>query len=106
MLQVAVVELEHIDINCEIDIAALTRLQRYSFKALQLLDGAAYCGCHVADIKLNNLVGVILASVLYVDSESELAICVHRRAAQAWLAIFKGGVAQSIAERIERIVAH
>ena len=105
-LQVAVIELKHVCVDIESDITAFACLQGDALKALQLLDRPADGCCQITDIELNNLVGIILAGVLHIDSETEFAAGIHRRAAQSRFAIFKRGVAKSESERIERVIAH
>ena len=78
-----------------------------ALETFQFLDRARDAGNHITDIELNYLVGITAARILYVDGGGNLPVIrIDFMAAQFQIAILESGVAQSIAEWIERTIAY
>lgn len=78
-----------------------------ALETFQFLDRARDAGYHITDIELNYLVGITAACILYVDGGGNLPVIhIDFMAAQLQIAILESGVAQSIAEWIERTIAY
>ena len=78
-----------------------------ALETFQFLDRARNAGNHITDIELNYLVGITAARILYVDGGGDLPVIpIDFMAAQLQIAILESGVAQSIAEWIERTIAY
>ena len=102
--QILVVELEQLGIDGEGDGAALTGLEADALKSLEFLHRSCDAAHHVADVELNHLGALNGSSVGDVDTGGNLAACGHGVAAQRHRAVFKGGVAQTVAKGEQRVV--
>ena len=100
-----IIEREFLSCDWERHFSALTGLQMDALETLQFLDRTADAGLHVADVELHNLVGIAAACIRNGDLGLYSSIPGHLIATETHVAILEGGIAQTIAKRIERIVA-
>ena len=98
IVEMGVVELQQIICDFKLHLLTFTLLQMDTLEALQLLHWTGNACYHIVDIQLNNLITIIVASVRYGDR-----CCAP---VKNDVAIVEGGVAQTIAKRIERIISY
>ena len=117
MLQICVVELEHIWCDFKTYLLAFTYSKMNALEPFQLLYRARDACHHIADVELYYFVCIAISCVLNGDSGGYIfsilplcsflvAIDVCFLAAQAEVAIFESGIAQTVTERIERTIAY
>ena len=98
--------LQLVAVNAEGDAALFTSLQMDALKATQFLDRTGYRGSLLVNIELYHLVAITLASITDHDAGFYRAVGSHGGTAQRQVRIAEGGISQSVAEGVERIVAH
>lgn len=117
VLQICVVELEHIWCDFKTYLFAFANSKMNALEPFQLLYRARDACHHIADVELYYFVGIAISCVLNGDSGGYIfailplcsflvAIDVCFLAAQAEVAIFESGIAQTVTERIERTIAY
>ena len=100
-----IIEREFLSCDWERHFSALTGLQMDALETLQFLDRTADAGLHVADVELHDLVGITAACIRNGHRGIDTPVTRHLATTETHAAILEGGIAQTIAKRIERIVA-
>lgn len=77
-----------------------------ALEAFQLFHGAGNAAHQVADIELYDFICIVVTRIGYGYGSGQLAVRIQLLGAERDVTVLEGGVAQAIAERIQRVVAH
>ena len=90
-----------------VKVTCLFRLfQVDALEAFQLFHGAGNAAHQVADIELYDFICIVVTRIGYGYGSSQFAVRIQLLGAERDVTVLEGGVAQAIAERIQRVVAH
>ena len=106
ILYVVVVELQQFGGNGEGHLLAFAFFQVDALEAFQLFHGAGNAAHQVADIELYDFICIVVTRIGYGYGSGQLAVRIQLLGAERDVTVLEGGVAQAIAERIQRVVAH
>ena len=106
ILYVVVVELQQFGGNGEGHLLAFAFLQVDALEAFQLFHGAGNAAHQVADIELYDFICIVVARIGYGYGSGQLAVRIQLLGAERDVTVLEGGVAQAIAEGVQRVVTH